>query len=318
MTQWFVKDLSKLTGVSVQTLHHYDRIDLLKPSGRLTNGYRVYSEKDLLQLQQIIALKFFGFELTKIKALLTGNAGALEHFSVQAHFLEQKANRLRDASNTLQSIISDVKDNKSIPWETILQLIEVYRMTQQIEHSWVKEIFTPEELKQYVAFETELKANSTVDQKAVFERNWANLVGEIRDNLKNDPKSSIGIALGKRCMLLVDGLYGRKYTHLRTAIFEKGFGESKGLKEVGLTPEIVSWLDKAIDAYWRQRIYDVLDNVGKMDSSDLLSLWNTVLDDMYGEDSERKKIALPIITDAAIKDVKVSKEAIKWLQGLTH
>ncbi|CAM2886902.1 TPA: MerR family DNA-binding transcriptional regulator [Legionella pneumophila] len=34
MTQWFVKDLSKLTGVSVQTLHHYDRIGLLKPSLR--------------------------------------------------------------------------------------------------------------------------------------------------------------------------------------------------------------------------------------------------------------------------------------------
>ena len=32
MTKWYVKDLSKLTDVSVQTLHHYDRIDLLKPS----------------------------------------------------------------------------------------------------------------------------------------------------------------------------------------------------------------------------------------------------------------------------------------------
>ncbi|HCK8789521.1 TPA: MerR family DNA-binding transcriptional regulator, partial [Legionella pneumophila] len=43
MTQWFVKDLSQLTAVSVQTLHHYDRIGLLKPSLRLANGYRVYS-----------------------------------------------------------------------------------------------------------------------------------------------------------------------------------------------------------------------------------------------------------------------------------
>ncbi len=48
MTQWYVKDLSKLTNVSVQTLHHYDRIDLLKPSVRLANGYRVYSENEVL------------------------------------------------------------------------------------------------------------------------------------------------------------------------------------------------------------------------------------------------------------------------------
>src|SRR3972149_8486576 len=157
MTQWYVKDLSKLTGVSVQTLHHYDRIDLLKRSVRLSNGYRVYSEKDLLQLQQIIALKYFGFKLSQIKALLGGNAGALEHFSVQAQLLAQKSKKLLDASNALKSIISDVKDDKSIPWETIIKLIEVYRMTENLDHSWVKEIFTPEELKQYAAFQTELK-----------------------------------------------------------------------------------------------------------------------------------------------------------------
>ena len=59
MAQWYVKELSKLTQVTVQTLHHYDRIGLLQPSVRLANGYRLYSEKDLLKLQQIIAFKFF-------------------------------------------------------------------------------------------------------------------------------------------------------------------------------------------------------------------------------------------------------------------
>lgn len=70
MTQWFVKDLSKLTGVSVQTLHHYDRIGLLTPSLRRANGYRVYSEKDLLKLQQIIALKFLVLSYHKLKPYL--------------------------------------------------------------------------------------------------------------------------------------------------------------------------------------------------------------------------------------------------------
>ena len=114
MTQWYVKDLSKLTGVSVQTLHHYDRIDLLKPSVRLSNAYRIYSEKNLLQLQQIIALKFFGFELSQIKALLTGSVGELEHFSVQAQFLERKAGTLLDASKALKNIISEVNDDISM------------------------------------------------------------------------------------------------------------------------------------------------------------------------------------------------------------
>ena len=84
MAQWYVKELSKLTNVSVQTLHHYDRINLLKPSVRLPNGYRLYSEKDLLKLQQIIALKFFGFSLSQIKILLSKDVDIIDHFTIQS------------------------------------------------------------------------------------------------------------------------------------------------------------------------------------------------------------------------------------------
>lgn len=49
MNQWYVKELSEMTNVSVRTLHHYDRIGLLNPSLRLTNGYRVYSSGDLMR-----------------------------------------------------------------------------------------------------------------------------------------------------------------------------------------------------------------------------------------------------------------------------
>lgn len=314
MTQWYVKDLSKLTGVSVQTLHHYDRINLLKPSIRMTNSYRVYSEKDLLQLQQIIALKFFGFKLSQIKALLTSNAGALEHFSVQARFLEQKAKTLLDASNALKSIVSDVKDDKSIPWKTIIQLIEVYRMTQQLEHSWVKEIFTPEELKQYATFEAEFKSRFTSKQKSAFEKNWSNLAEEVKNNSGEDPRSDIGLRLGKKFMDWVNGVYGKKYAHLRTKKFEKGFGEGKGLDEIGMTPETVAWIEQAMDAYWRDRLYGILDKVGKVSSSIVLNLWNEVLDDMYGEDVSRKKDILNI----ALTDEKVSQKAKEWLKSLSN
>jgi hypothetical protein len=74
-------------------------------------------------------------------------------------------------------------------------------------------------------------------------------VDEIKRNLGKDPESTIGIAIGKKCMDWINGVYGKKYAHLRTKKFEKGFVEGNGLGEVGLTPEIVSWMDKAKDAY---------------------------------------------------------------------
>lgn len=153
MSQWYVKELSQLTSISVQTLHHYDRINLLVPSLRLPNGYRLYSEKDLLKLQQIIALKFFGFELAQIKTLLEPEINVLEHFSVQAQCLEEKAKTLLEASLTLKQVISDSSQDKSVPWETIIKLIEVYRMTQELEKTWAGKIFNSQELKQYANFE---------------------------------------------------------------------------------------------------------------------------------------------------------------------
>jgi DNA-binding transcriptional MerR regulator len=313
MIKWYVKDLSKLTGISVQTLHHYDRIGLLKPSLRLSNGYRLYLEADLLRLQQIIALKFFGFELSQIGELLSNNAGATQYFKAQARLLTEKAGKLLEASEALKVIISDVEHNKSIPWETIIKLIEVYNMTQQLEHSWVKEIFTHDELKQYATFETEWKNNSSPQKKAEFEKNWAGLVSEITNNIKNNPKSEVGIAIGKKCMMLINGVYGKKYAHLRTKKFEKGFGEGKGLNEAGLTPETVTWLDKAIDAYWKDRIYEILNQVGSgISDESVFKLWKEVLDDMYGEDDSRKKE----IYDVVFADEKVSDQAKEWLKTL--
>lgn len=314
MTNWYVKDLSKITNVSVQTLHHYDRINLLKPSLRLSNGYRVYSEKDLLKLQQIIALKFFGFELSQIQALLTGEVKAFEHFSLQAQLIEQKTKVLLETGQIINEVISKCSQNKSIPWETMIKLIEVYQMTKQLENSWAKEIFTPEELKQYVDFKNELKHNPNTQNKANFAKEWANLVKEIENNLEKDPKSEIGINLAKKCMLLINSLYGKKYAHLRTKKFEQGFGERKGLDEEGITIEIATWLEKSVDAYYKQRIYSILLDVGRIPSAESLKLWCEVLDEMYGDDLERRQKLVEI----ALQDDEVSIQAKNWLKQLSN
>jgi MerR family transcriptional regulator, thiopeptide resistance regulator len=51
-----VGDLSKRTGLSIRTLHHYDEIGLLSPSHRTESGYRVYDKQDIIRLQQITAV----------------------------------------------------------------------------------------------------------------------------------------------------------------------------------------------------------------------------------------------------------------------
>ena len=62
-----VKQLSKLSGVTVRTLHFYEEIALLKPAYFGSNGYRYYEEPQLLQLQQILFFKELGFTLKQIQ-----------------------------------------------------------------------------------------------------------------------------------------------------------------------------------------------------------------------------------------------------------
>ena len=95
--KWYIKEFSALTKTSVATLHHYDEIGLLKPSVRLPNGYRLYSEGDLLKLERIVALKFFGFNLQKIKVLVGNDEEVLHHLGLQISSLDEQIKHLHQA-----------------------------------------------------------------------------------------------------------------------------------------------------------------------------------------------------------------------------
>lgn len=311
MTQWYVKDLSKLTNVSVQTLHHYDRINLLKPSLRLPNGYRLYSEKDLLKLQQIIALKFFGFSLFQIKILLSKHEDIIDHFAIQSSLLEKKAKALFEASGTLKNIIADCRHNKSLSWETIIKLIEVYRMTQELEKTWIGQTFTPEELKEYVSFEQEVKTKISKSEKKAFEKNWVDLANEINFNLKNNPFSDLGIAIGERCMSWVNNFYGKKFASLRTTIWEKGIKEGHLKAELGLSKEAALWLDKAIDAYVKNRTSKILSLIGSYPHETVLKRWEDMLTDYFGEAQEKKKEFCLML----LNDNELTQFAKDWIKS---
>src|ERR687898_520262 len=65
-----VGEVATLTRVSVRTLHHYDRIGLLRPAQHSAGRYRLYGESELLRLQQILTLRYLGFPLKQISKLL--------------------------------------------------------------------------------------------------------------------------------------------------------------------------------------------------------------------------------------------------------
>lgn len=69
-----VKEISNITGISVRTLHYYDKIGLLKPTEKSDAGYRLYDDKALEQLQQILFFREFDIPLKEIKTLMENPA----------------------------------------------------------------------------------------------------------------------------------------------------------------------------------------------------------------------------------------------------
>jgi len=90
-----VGEVAKRTGVSVRSLHHYDAIGLLTPSGRTHAGYRQYDYDDLIRLQQILVYRELGLSLDDIAASLDDGGDPLHHLREQRLRLTDSIERLR-------------------------------------------------------------------------------------------------------------------------------------------------------------------------------------------------------------------------------
>ena len=100
-----VKDMSKLTGVSIRTLRYYDEIGLLKPTELSEAGYRLYDDKALEKLQEIMFFRELEIPLMDIKKIMDNpNYDKEQALLAQKSLLEQKRNRL----NGIIELITDV------------------------------------------------------------------------------------------------------------------------------------------------------------------------------------------------------------------
>ncbi|MDK8239026.1 MerR family transcriptional regulator [Gemella morbillorum] len=102
---YLIKKVSELSGVSVRTLHHYDKIGLLSPQKK-ENGYRYYSEEDISFLQMILFYKYLGFPLKKIKELLKKeDSEVLYHLRKQLDLMQKEKQKLLTLLKTLEKTI---------------------------------------------------------------------------------------------------------------------------------------------------------------------------------------------------------------------
>lgn len=110
MPKHTVRQLARLSGVSVRTLHHYDRIGLLKPASVGGNGYRYYGESELLRLQQILLHRELGMPLAEIGPLLAAEAeDRITQLRRHRELLASRAERYRELVSTIDQTLASLE-----------------------------------------------------------------------------------------------------------------------------------------------------------------------------------------------------------------
>ncbi len=106
-----VKEVSNLTGISVRTLHYYDEIGLLKPTGKSEAGYRLYDDKALETLQQVLFFREFDIPLKEIKVIMADPARDRNQIlQMQREMLTAKKERMERLIASIDRILKG--DNK--------------------------------------------------------------------------------------------------------------------------------------------------------------------------------------------------------------
>ncbi len=208
-----VGEVAALTTVSVRTLHHYDRIGLLRPSARSEAGYRVYAEADLLRLQQVLTLRYLGFPLKRIRDLLARpDFDLLASLRIQREAVRERVAELERIEAALDALIERRTATGAWAWELVIEASEAVGHGLAHGGDEMDKLYTPEQLKRMEA----LYAALPREELTAIEEGWAALLAEIRANRDLDPTDPTAIALADRW----DALWERT---------RRGWGENDNL-----------------------------------------------------------------------------------------
>jgi DNA-binding transcriptional MerR regulator len=116
-----VKQLARLAGVGIKTLHHYDAIGLLPPHDHSAAGYRLYARGELERLQQILFYRELGFSLKTIHQLMTRGSDRLSLLREQHVLVRQRQDEFTRLLAALERTIASTEQGEDMPDHTLFE-----------------------------------------------------------------------------------------------------------------------------------------------------------------------------------------------------
>lgn len=173
-----VKEVSKLTGVSIRTLHYYDTIGLLKPADTTEAGYRLYDDAALERLQTILLFRELQFPLMEIKQILDS-----PNFD-RGKALEQQIVLLEMKKEHIENLIDLARGIKAIGVRPLMDFTafdtrKIDEYARQAKESWGN-------TEAYKEFEEKNK-NRSLEQQEAISKEFMELFAEFGSMKNFDP-----------------------------------------------------------------------------------------------------------------------------------
>lgn len=204
---WKVGELATRTGLSVRALHHYEEIGLLVPSGRTAAGHRLYSEEEVLRLQQIASLRALGLSLEEIRECLdVGSCSPIRVIELHIASLKERIESERKLCERLEGIATLLAAKGSAAGGVsagrfVETVMEVTRMSENIE-----KYYTAEQLQQLERRKQEVGEERIREVEA----EWPGLIEQVEAEMEagTDPADERVQELARRWMGLVEEFTG--------------------------------------------------------------------------------------------------------------
>src|SRR5262245_31875833 len=191
---WKVGELARRTGLSVRTLHYYDEIGLLNPSGHTESGHRLYTAADVARLQQVVSLRQLGLSLEEIRDCL-GRADFSPLRVVELHLarLREQISLQQRLCARLDALAAALRGADEVSAETFLEMIEGMSMLEKY--------YTPEQMEEL----NERRKAVGEERIRRGEAEWQELMGQVRAAMDAglDPASEPGREPARRWAGLV-------------------------------------------------------------------------------------------------------------------
>jgi DNA-binding transcriptional MerR regulator len=203
---WKVGELAGRTGLSVRALHYYEEVGLLVPSGRTEAGHRLYSDEEVMRLQQIASLRSLGFSLAEIREFLDSPSFSPERV-IELHIARLRERielerRLCDRLKAVAKLLATAKDPAGYSAGKFAETVmEVTKMSERIE-----KYYTPEQLEQI-----ERRRQDLGDERIhAAQEEWPLLMVKVRAEMEagTNPANERVQSLARRWMELVEEFTG--------------------------------------------------------------------------------------------------------------